>query len=795
MYASSTVRFGLTKSLKMSSTVWWEGVEKTRVLIAPDSACGGNKPGELLTLRHPKSENGTCYLFNNDMLQEIQWFKQSYGDDPGKFRQLDEVLFVEGYPEYQHLSSLAEKCMEIVCQTQEVGSMKFYRLDNSKVLAWLTCKVRSLKKALPALDKNYAAQDEKQTLVDAVSIVGEYLKTEPWLKLLYDHLGLEFVDPTTKESNTETFPNANENKMDYSNSLQERANKKTGKPEKQTKQAKVETGSKNIRDMFSRASKKKVGLTPTVFYIPGFITDEEQTQLLNHIYGGSGSKWKTLKNRRLQNWGGMVHEKGLVPQELPSWLTKITEKIHESTGLFPSAINHVLINEYHPDQGIMPHQDGPAYFPVVAILSLGSPVVMDFSPHLRLRSSDDDDISRDQSGKSGVPERDDKHSFSVLMMPRSLLIFKDDAYSDYLHGISDSPTQCYKQVINEAEALSFSENSSGEDGDNKILHRDQTRVSLTCRLVPKILDSPPPMAISSPAYSRLICSYSSPSPSPSLSPAISTSVKLNLSSSFLPSYSLSTPSAPHSPRRSFTVRAARGNVAKKYDEIDAAPEERARGITINTATIYELMDAVDSYIPIPQRQTELPFLLAVEDVFSITGRGTVATGRVERGTVKVGETVDLVGLRETRNYTVTGVEMFQKILDEALAGDNVGLLLRGIQKADIQRGMVLAKPGSITPHTKFEAIVYVLKKEEGGRHSPFFAGYRPQFYMRTTDVTGKVTKIMNDKDEESKMVMPGDRVKIVVELIVPVACEQGMRFAIREGGKTVGAGVIQSIIE
>ncbi|RID50295.1 hypothetical protein BRARA_H01035 [Brassica rapa] len=189
--------------------------------------------------------------------------------------------------------------------------------------------------------------------------------------------------------------------------------------------------------------------------------------------------------------------------------------------------------------------------------------------------------------------------------------------------------------------------------------------------------------------------------------------------------------------------------------------------------IYELMDAVDSYIPIPQRQTELPFLLAVEDVFSITGRGTVATGRVERGTVKVGETVDLVGLRETRNYTVTGVEMFQKILDEALAGDNVGLLLRGIQKADIQRGM----------------------KEEGGRHSPFFAGYRPQFYMRTTDVTGKVTKIMNDKDEESKMVMPGDRVKIVVELIVPVACEQGMRFAIREGGKTVGAGVIQSIIE
>ncbi|XP_077250539.1 elongation factor Tu, chloroplastic-like [Tasmannia lanceolata] len=211
--------------------------------------------------------------------------------------------------------------------------------------------------------------------------------------------------------------------------------------------------------------------------------------------------------------------------------------------------------------------------------------------------------------------------------------------------------------------------------------------------------------------------------------------------------------------------------------------------------IYELMDSVDSYIPIPQRQTDLPFLLAIEDVFSITGRGTVATGRVERGTVKVGETVDLVGLRETRNLTVIGVEMFQKILDEALAGDNVGVLLRGIQKADIQRGMVLAKPGTITPHTKFLAIVYVLKKEEGGRHSPFFAGYRPQFYMRTTDVTGKVTRIMNDKDEESKMVMPGDRVTMEVELIMPVACEQGMRFAIREGRKTVGAGVIQSIIK
>nr|CAB3450241.1 unnamed protein product [Digitaria exilis] len=348
-----------------------------------------------------------------------------------------------------------------------------------------------------------------------------------------------------------------------------------------------------------------------------------------------------------------------------------------------------------------------------------------------------------------------------------------------------------------------------------------------------------------------------------------------------------------------------GSAPKKYDEIDAAPEERARGITINTATveyetetrhyahvdcpghadyvknmitgaaqmdgailvgvprivvflnkkdmvddeellelvelevrellsnyeydgddvpivsgsalkalealmgnpaikrgddewvdcIFSLVDAVDSYIPVPQRQTDLPFLLAVEDVFSITGRGTVATGRIERGTVKVGDTVDIVGIRDTRNCTVTGVEMFQKTMDDAMAGDNVGLLLRGMQKDDIERGMVLAKPGSITPHTKFEAVVYVLKKEEGGRHSPFFPGYRPQFYMRTTDVTGNVTTIMNDKDEEAKMCMPGDRIKMIVQLIQPVACEQGMRFAIREGGKTVGAGVINKIIE
>ncbi|KAK6148294.1 hypothetical protein DH2020_019206 [Rehmannia glutinosa] len=384
--------------------------------------------------------------------------------------------------------------------------------------------------------------------------------------------------------------------------------------------------------------------------------------------------------------------------------------------------------------------------------------------------------------------------------------------------------------------------------------------------------------------------------------------KIILSSSFTPSsttlFLQPTTTTLRPLRRRFSIRAARGNPPKKYDEIDAAPEERARGITINTATveyetenrhyahvdcpghadyvknmitgaaqmdgailvvsgadgpmpqtkehillakqvgvpnmvvflnkqdqvddeellqlvelevrellssyefpgddipivsgsallalealmanpgikrgenewvdkIYQLMDEVDNYIPIPQRQTDLPFLMAVEDVFSITGRGTVATGRVERGTVRVGETVDLVGLKDTRSTTVTGVEMFQKTLDEALAGDNVGLLLRGVQKIDIQRGMVLAKPGTITPHRKFMAIVYVLKKEEGGRHSRF----------------------CSDKDEESKMVMPGDRVKMEVELITPIACEQGMRFAIREGGKTVGAGVIQSIIE
>ena len=201
--------------------------------------------------------------------------------------------------------------------------------------------------------------------------------------------------------------------------------------------------------------------------------------------------------------------------------------------------------------------------------------------------------------------------------------------------------------------------------------------------------------------------------------------------------------------------------------------------------IFSLMDNVDEYIPTPARDTEKTFLMAVEDVFSITGRGTVATGRVERGTVTVGDNIEIIGYVETRTATVTGLEMFQKTLDESVAGDNVGVLLRGMQKEDIERGMVLAKPGTITPHTKFEAQVYVLKKEEGGRHTPFFPGYRPQFYVRTTDVTGKIESFISDDGDEATMVMPGDRVKMVVELIQPVAIEDGMRFAIREGGRTV----------
>jgi elongation factor Tu len=205
-------------------------------------------------------------------------------------------------------------------------------------------------------------------------------------------------------------------------------------------------------------------------------------------------------------------------------------------------------------------------------------------------------------------------------------------------------------------------------------------------------------------------------------------------------------------------------------------------------SIQKLMDACDSFIPEPKREVDKPFLMPVEDVFTITGRGTVVTGRIERGIVKVGDNIEVVGLGDTKVTTCTGVEMFRKLLDEGQAGDNVGLLLRGLKREDIERGMVLCKPGSILPHTKFEAEIYILKKEEGGRHTPFFNGYRPQFYFRTTDVTGIV-----QLPEGMEMVMPGDNIKVQVELITKIACEDGLRFAIREGGKTVGAGVVVKI--
>jgi len=207
-------------------------------------------------------------------------------------------------------------------------------------------------------------------------------------------------------------------------------------------------------------------------------------------------------------------------------------------------------------------------------------------------------------------------------------------------------------------------------------------------------------------------------------------------------------------------------------------------------SIWELMDAVDEYIPVPERDADKPFLMPVEDVFSITGRGTVSTGRVERGQVKLGEEVELIGLGVHKKTVVTGIEMFRKELDSAMAGDNAGILMRGIDKKEIQRGMVLAKPGSITPHTKFEGEVYILSKDEGGRHTPFFNGYRPQFYFRTTDVTG-----IAQLPEGTEMVMPGDNVKLSVELISEIAMEEGLRFAIREGGRTVGAGVVSKIFE
>ena len=211
--------------------------------------------------------------------------------------------------------------------------------------------------------------------------------------------------------------------------------------------------------------------------------------------------------------------------------------------------------------------------------------------------------------------------------------------------------------------------------------------------------------------------------------------------------------------------------------------------------IVELLKAMDEYIPIPKRETELPFLMPVEDVFSIKGRGTVGTGRVERGKVHVGEEVEIIGLaKDTRKTVVTGVEMFNKTLDEGQAGDNVGVLLRGVEKKDLERGQVIAAPGSITPHTKFHAQVYVLTKDEGGRHTPFFAGYKPQFYFRTTDVTGGVLALMSESGKPAEMCMPGDNITMDIEIINPIAMEEGLRFAIREGGRTVGAGVVTKVI-
>ena len=235
-----------------------------------------------------------------------------------------------------------------------------------------------------------------------------------------------------------------------------------------------------------------------------------------------------------------------------------------------------------------------------------------------------------------------------------------------------------------------------------------------------------------------------------------------------------------------------GSALLALNAVESGPKERGTDKWVDL--IYDLMDAVDTYIPTPERDTEKTFLMAIEDVFSITGRGTVATGRIERGLVNVGDGVELVGLKDTQATTVTGIEMFQKTLDQGVAGDNVGILIRGIQKEQIERGMVLAKPGSITPHKKFEAEVYILNKDEGGRHTPFFSGYRPQFYVRTTDVTGTIIQFTTDDGSVSDMVMPGDRIKMTAELINPIAIEQGMRFAIREGGRTVGAGVVSKII-
>ena len=238
----------------------------------------------------------------------------------------------------------------------------------------------------------------------------------------------------------------------------------------------------------------------------------------------------------------------------------------------------------------------------------------------------------------------------------------------------------------------------------------------------------------------------------------------------------------------------KGSGLKALEAMIANPKTQ-RGENEWVDKIYELMDAVDASIPTPERDVDKPFLMAVEDVFTITGRGTVATGRIERGIVKVGDTVELVGIRDTKTTAVTGIEMFKKSLDQGMAGDNAGVLLRGLKKEDIERGMVIAKPGTIKPHTEFEGEVYVLTEKEGGRKTPFFAGYRPQFYVRTTDVTGTIQAFTDREGGNVEMVMPGDNIKVTVELINAIAIEQGMRFAIREGGRTIGAGVVAKILK
>ena len=238
----------------------------------------------------------------------------------------------------------------------------------------------------------------------------------------------------------------------------------------------------------------------------------------------------------------------------------------------------------------------------------------------------------------------------------------------------------------------------------------------------------------------------------------------------------------------------KGSGLKALEAMTANPKTQ-RGENEWVDKIYELMDAVDASIPTPERDVDKPFLMAVEDVFTITGRGTVATGRIERGIVKVGDAVELVGIRDTKTTAVTGIEMFKKSLDQGMAGDNAGVLLRGLKKEDIERGMVIAKPGTIKPHTEFEGEVYVLTEKEGGRKTPFFSGYRPQFYVRTTDVTGTIKAFTDREGGNVEMVMPGDNIKVTVELINAIAIEQGMRFAIREGGRTIGAGVVAKILK